>query len=238
MKFFTAVTALLASAVACVSAQSAFIFAPADGEQITRGTNFTVTVSRPVSFLCLQPVRRFTKNVQNQLTPTREVAISLTLSALPNCLKPDPAVVNATDAAPVATVCPSLTQGTVLYAGPFAPNATQVDESGDVITDTGMVWLPPYQNFTFVVPTTIQPGKATLVLNHWALVGVSRASSFLVLCAISHNGTGLRTEPLRGQEHHPYCRVRTTHDKPCILLAMHAKSAYAMHPVHYPCFGL
>lgn len=50
--------------------------------------------------------------------------------------------------------------GTILYNGPFNP---QYHES----------YLPPYQNFTVQVPTSIPAGTALIGVAHVTLLGVS-----------------------------------------------------------------
>ena len=52
--------------------------------------------------------------------------------------------------------------GTTLYKGGFDPEFRTAPTTG----------LPPHQNFTVFVPTTIAQGPAVLTLSHFSLVGV------------------------------------------------------------------
>ncbi|KAG8219112.1 hypothetical protein J3R82DRAFT_5009, partial [Butyriboletus roseoflavus] len=58
-----------------------------------------------------------------------------------------------------ACVDPSEYMGTLLYSGPINP---QFHET----------YLPPYQNFTVQVPSSLPAGTAMIGVDHMALVGV------------------------------------------------------------------
>ncbi|KAI8978861.1 hypothetical protein BD414DRAFT_378507, partial [Trametes punicea] len=127
------IIAILSALVSLSAAQMVVIKAPLPQSTVTPGQQIVVDIDRP-----------------DTLTGSQEVSVAI---GLLSCL----------GLAPPGTcdgVDTTEDMGTVLYAGPYAP---QLRPGGSDL----------FENFTVTVPATIQPGAAALTVAHFSLVGVS-----------------------------------------------------------------
>lgn len=122
---------LLAVAAAAL-AQSITLTQPADLTTVSPGDNLTVQVTR-----------------FDTLTGSTEVALAIGLASC----------AGYTDGCASFDVTERL--GTILYAGPYAPQ----------YEPTGAYQDQEYQNFTVTVPTGFAAGEASLTVSHFSLVG-------------------------------------------------------------------
>ena len=127
-------------------AQSATIGLPAYNQTVSPGQDLIVQVQRPVCLsLCFPTGNRLRFfGSQNSLTGSEEVAVVIGVQSCPN--RP--------------CTPPSDFMGTILYNGQFDPQYHEV-------------YLPPYQNITVQVPSSIPEGTALIGVAHVTLVGVS-----------------------------------------------------------------
>ena len=154
MRFTTTILSAALLSTASVLAQQAPITVPAAGTTITRGTNTTIRVSRPV--ITLSSIRPAEVDIpQSYIQSMTEAGLVLGIEHCPTSS-------NGT------AFCdpPSEVLGTaVLYNGPFAP-AGYSDSA---------YW---YQEFSVVVPTWFQNGTARIGTARMALLGVGSQLEF------------------------------------------------------------
>lgn len=140
---------VLCSLAVSVLGQAAFITVPSEGQTLTAGQAFTITVEKPVCALVIYalfcPYLDFiSSNFQDALTGSTDIGIGISLA---HCQQ-DP--------------CESHLGGLgfTLFAGGYdpvrAPNTTQ----------------QPTQNFTVTIPSGFQSGLAVMSLEHAYLLGV------------------------------------------------------------------
>lgn len=123
---------------------------PKDGASVAAGSHITVEIDRPVSSLLhiiRKPMTDYTPpHWQDTLTGSTEVAVAIGINSCHN----------------TACIPSSDVFGSILYNGPYNPQFQM-----------GVSSKPPHQNFTVLVPSSIEKGPAQLGVFHVSLIGVS-----------------------------------------------------------------